>query len=184
MNERFEGMVDRIIQASKMEITGGVLAFLEEAKRGPIDSFITKFNQAYKQWTKKYGNHTISPFLKWIGKALFGTFLCYLFAFDQKKLGTVCEIGRSNVDAIIKINYVFEPQELEIINNCLSKHGVIAESPKDVAKLFLSNATKILSRFFTPILTTSYRLYTSSVNIESLDDGCIKIALTYDGRIG
>ncbi|MHA1314341.1 MAG: hypothetical protein ACTSRB_10570 [Candidatus Helarchaeota archaeon] len=168
MNERFEGMVDRIIQASKMEITGGVLtqAFLEEAKRGPIDSFITKFNQAYKQWTKKYGNHTISPFL------------------DQKKLGTVCEIGRSNVDAIIKINYVFEPQELEIINNCLSKYGVIAESPKDVAKLFLSNATKILSRFFTPILTTSYRLYTSSVNIESLDDGCIKIALTYDGRIG
>ncbi|MHC1592125.1 MAG: hypothetical protein ACXQS8_08555 [Candidatus Helarchaeales archaeon] len=186
MSKRFEQMVDRIVGKSKLNISGGTLmqCIHEEACGGPIEPFISKFNGAYLQWTKKYGNHTISPFLKWIGKALFKTFLNYVFAFDETRLDASCEVGRSNVDAVISINYVFHPEELQVIENCLKKYELTSHHPHEVAKLLLSNSTKIISRFLNKILNTPYRLYTSSVDMKPLKNRMLKVSLVYDGRIG
>lgn len=179
-------MVERIVKSSKMVIAGGKMtqAFSEEAKRGPAEKFINQFHQYYKQWVSKQGSHMISPFIKWVGKQLFGYFLCFFFSFDQKRLEPSVEVGGSNVDAHITVKYTYTPSELKLIKEIVEKYGIQSQTSQDVAKSLLSNAVKSITKYLSPIVELSYRLFTSKVDLQLLGDGSLEVVIRFDGRIG
>ncbi|MHA1784834.1 MAG: hypothetical protein ACTSVY_11315 [Candidatus Helarchaeota archaeon] len=187
-DNRFEDMINRIIEESNLEIAGGKLTNVlkNEVERVPDrkKNFVTKYNETWKKFKARYGKHMVSPFLEWAGSSIIKNFLWYVFSFKEEQILPTCTKGKSNVDALLCVDYVFTKEDLELIKNKLETNAIGIE-PKEAAKMILSNAMKVLPKVLNDILEISYRLFTSSVELEELpnQDG-LKISLKYDGRIG
>ncbi len=186
---RFEEMVKRIIRESNLDIAGGRLTkamineiSVDEAKK---QNFIDKYHNNWLQFREKFGKHMISPYLEWAGPSLIKYFLSYLFSFNESHIiSDKCTRGKSNVDAILCVDYVFSQEELEVLQAKITTYRINTDV-KEAAKMLLSNAMKVLPYVLNDILSLSYRLFTSSVDIKVLADAeGVKVSLKYDGRIG
>jgi len=186
---RFDEMVTRIVSASNLDIAGGRLTqamineiSVDEAKK---QTFIKKYHDNWSQFKEKFGKHKISPYLEWAGPSLIKYFLSYLYSFNENQITTdKCTRGKSNVDAILCVDYVFTRDELNLLQTKIDAYR-INKDPKEAAKMLLSNAMKVLPYVLKDIFNLSYRLFTSSVDVEDIQDaGAIKVSLKYDGRIG
>ena len=186
---RFEEMITRIISTSNLDIAGGRLTnamiseiSVDEAKK---QNFVKKYYDNWTQFKEKFGKHMISPYLEWAGPSLIKFFLSYLFSFNETQIiSDKCTRGKSNVDAILCVDYVFTREELDLLQNKMESYRV-NKDPKEAAKMLLSNAMKVLPYVLKDIFKLSYRLFTSSVDVQDIPEaGAIKVALKYDGRIG
>lgn len=186
---RFDEMLKRIISASNLDIAGGRLTnamineiSVNEAKK---QNFIKKYKDNWLQFKEKFGKHMISPYLEWAGPSLIKNFLSYLFSFNEHQITSdKCKRGKSNVDAILCVDYDFTREELESLQEKITTYRITID-PKEAAKMLLSNAMKVLPYVLNDIFSLSYRLFTSAVDIKDIPDaGSIRVSLKYDGRIG
>ena len=182
-------MAERIMSVSHFEISGGKLekAIINEANHDQEvkNFYLSQFQPVWIKWTKAKGPHLISPFLEIVGPHIFIDYLTKLFSFDPTKLKVQIKKGKSNVDAIINLTYLYDKEELKILKKLKEKYRIVhIDKENEIAKTLLSNCVKSMSKFLSNIINIKYRLFTSQIETNLKEDNTMEIILALDGRIG
>ncbi|MFX1295312.1 MAG: hypothetical protein ACFFD2_10725 [Promethearchaeota archaeon] len=183
---RFEEFIERVISSSKLELAGGRLkkAFLEESQRSELilSEFLDAFTPRWNLWKQKRGSHKISPFIGEQGAYIFKIWLSFVFSFNYSRLDVECEKGGSMVDSQGCIQYVYTPEERQLIQKVCQKYQINIED-REITRILITNAIKSIDSTISKIIEINYRMYIDKIDfMEEGND--LKIIVNIMGRIG
>jgi len=186
-SDRFKDFLERIVEKSGLELTGGKLAtaFRDETTRNNLLllEFLDTFMPRWEWWKIKKGAHLISPFIEEMGTHIFKIWLSFIFPFNYSRLEVECAKGGSMVDAQGFVNYTYSPEERELIRIICDQFNI--DTPdREVARLLMTNAIKSLDPTISKIIGTNYRLFTDKIDFFEGEDDGFSIRVGFVGRIG
>ena len=187
MSSKFDDFVNRILETSKLEITGGKLtnAFVAEFSRREdlLKTFKIEFKPIWESWKKNQGKHLISPFIEAHGNIIFRKWLTEIYPFEYYSLRLACKRGPSSVDAVMLVNYFFSPEELVIIQKNIEKYA-ISVPLEETCRLLLTNAIKSIPTMLSEIMEIDYRIFIEKLTNDDRTKQGFQVMVRAVGRIG
>ena len=188
MSLGFQNFTNFVLFKTQMSVMGGVMeyTFLEyiSQKEYGINDFESEAVKLYGSWQSSGGGFTsgISDFFKTKGADLFRRWLCEVFPFNSENLSIKVD-SHSEVDTQYKIKYVYEPKEVQAVKDILAIQNLESQVKDVMISLFI-NSVKVISRVFKTLIGEPYKIFTSSLDTNFLEDqGIFTIDFNGAGRV-
>jgi hypothetical protein len=188
MSKEFVEFANSIVKSSRLEVTGGIATklfedYIVQGIGQKLFEFQEKAKVLYGNWQNTAGSFvSIANFFVKHGPNLFSLWLSEIFPFKKKYLVIKCS-SHSGVDSQVSISYFFHEDEVKAIKNSLFMNDLKEKSIKDAAIFLFTNAIKSISKYFTLLIKSEYKIFTSSLDALQVENDVITIDFKGAGRV-
>ncbi|MHC1591339.1 MAG: hypothetical protein ACXQS8_04590 [Candidatus Helarchaeales archaeon] len=124
---KFKDFVIKLAKRTKFERFDMIKFFKEEIQTrvSHIRSYKNEFKNEWEKWLSKKSGSDVAAFFKKHGKKLLSDWLCKVFPFNEKKLKIKFEIGGTNVDIILHVQYTYSHEEVVFMIKTLKENAIL-----------------------------------------------------------